>query len=330
MVHNAKNEFLGIAYLRVKDQRLYNMLIGKNPDGTNRIEVHDDYDWRPPSQETIENIERQLSTLQEPIFDETDWGKSDWDIRQYEALVAKIKSPLTPGKITVTLDPLIKLQPYKLDASQKERYRVRQLAKNKDDPNFSPDSVVIPDYLEFTIDRAAIVQQDVKYAPHILKCVNLPSYVTKQYLKDLFSTFASDTTTLYHWNLFGVHSCESFPFIYVDKTRTACIIFDAYNHDAEFALFLTKRTVLPRNTHAAKQDVLWFGNAFIVDREVPKEITKMHRPKAVENNYDNHDSTNTSDPSVKNHGQASKALKSSTVKSKSTNTTNSRRQPTKK
>src|SRR5207253_8570763 len=40
---------IGYGYLWVQEPEIYNMLIGNNPDGTERFQELDDPTWRPPS-----------------------------------------------------------------------------------------------------------------------------------------------------------------------------------------------------------------------------------------------------------------------------------------
>lgn len=287
MVKNKQQEFIGIAYVRVQDPRIYHMLLGKNPDGSDRVEEKYDREWREPTQEEVDEVEYKISQIPNPEEDpdwediQEDWGEMDYRIGKYEHLVEEIRKTLYPTKILVKLPPLISLDNYVLDKNQHLRYINRQIVKNKDNPHFNPDTIEIPESLPFTVDRAATVQINVKQLPHVLKAVNIPQNITAGDLKNLFSPFASDPNTLYHWKVMGVASNEPYPYVYLDKNRTASIIFDPKTNDAEFALFLTKQTPVKgvdRNGRPISTTI-WFSHSFVVDRDVPKEITRMTRPQ---------------------------------------------------
>lgn len=292
MVKNSQNEFIGIAYVRVKDPKIYHMLLGRNPDGSERFEERYDREWREPTQEEIDAVDYQISLIPTPSEHpdwekiQDDWGKADYMECTYEKLVGDLRKALYPQKITVKLDPLIQLEPYRLDANQKERYKSWQTIKNSDNPDFDPSKLVIPETLPFTVECAASVKLNVKQSPHILKCVNVPSYITPSYLKQMFTPFVSDCETLYHWKVMGVVTDEPYPYVHIDSKRTASIIFDSQTHDAEFALFLTKRSEVSGTDKNGNKltNVLWFGHSFIVDRDVPKEITKLSRPQPFQHN----------------------------------------------
>jgi hypothetical protein len=90
LVTDRYGKTFGYAYVWFTNPEVFNMLIGKNPNGSDRSERIDDPNWRPP----IEPIQS------------TSWA----DIEEYECI----------PKITVVLPPLIKLVDYELDEGQRK------------------------------------------------------------------------------------------------------------------------------------------------------------------------------------------------------------------
>ena len=51
---NGALEHSGVCFVFVKDSRVYHMILGRNPDGTDRVETKPDPDWVPPTEKDIE------------------------------------------------------------------------------------------------------------------------------------------------------------------------------------------------------------------------------------------------------------------------------------
>jgi hypothetical protein len=272
MVTNGKNEYIGVSYVRVNDPRVYHMLLGKNPDGSERTEEKLDVDWKIPTPEENEMVEKQISQIPEPEFIiENSWGEYSDLYDEYIEKINEIRRQLHQKKTTIKLDPLTKLNPYPIDNLQKERYRVRQIVKNQDNPDFSPDSIAIPEELHFEVLPAMATKTGVEFIPYILKCTNIPHSINAHQLKSILAPYVSDSKSIYHWNVMGTRSDESFPYVYLDTNRVASIIFDNRTRDAQFALFLIKKLKLANK-------VCWFSHCYVVDKDVSNEITKMSRP----------------------------------------------------
>jgi hypothetical protein len=272
MVTNGKDQFIGMACVRVEDMRVYNMLLGKNPDGSIRTKDVLDETWIAPTQEEIDEVERQVSLVDEPeLVENMCWGLFDHLYGVYVEKINSLRRRLHQQTLTIQLPSLMQLDPYETDEDQKLKYKVRQTEKNKDNKEFDITTFVSPNHLTFEVNPAFITKPAGEFIPHILKCTKLPHSITPTQLKQIFSPYASDNKTQYHWILNGIHTDESYPFVHIDQNRTATVYFDSHTYNASSALFFTKKMKLEAKN-------VWFTHCFVSDRDVSKDVTKMPRP----------------------------------------------------
>jgi len=92
IVADNKGRLYGYAYVWFTNPEIFNMLVGRNPDGSERFELLDDPDWKP-------------------VLDSSNWA----DICDEE----------DPPKIRKPLPPLLELPPYDLTAEQRKGLKVQ-------------------------------------------------------------------------------------------------------------------------------------------------------------------------------------------------------------
>lgn len=97
MIQNRKKG-INLAYVRVTDKTVYNILIGRNPDGSERVLYHDDPTFVPPSEPHEQYVDRMLEGI-------TDWYEMDEIDNEANKLY---ECP----KIKEQLDPLVEIIPY--------------------------------------------------------------------------------------------------------------------------------------------------------------------------------------------------------------------------
>jgi hypothetical protein len=116
--------------------------------------------------------------------------------------------------------------------------------------------------------------------PNILKAKDIPTWITRDYLKAQFTPYASDSTTIHERFIKGGKIEETYPFVNISDNRVGFIIFDPSTHDAQFALHMMKKTVvtkkLPNGTTLAS--TLIFGHSFRTDRDLMTDISQQPRP----------------------------------------------------
>lgn len=227
----------GFGYLYVSNPQIYHMLLGKNPDGTERttiIEKDLDYvAW-------FENMEIQ----DVPWFD---WADAAEEI--------EIKP----------LPPLITLSSFYYRPDQKE-----QLKKLLEKLNSSEKKHLDPEQFDlkkctFKLDAGLVKPVDEKYLPHTLCARDIPHWLTEKDIYKRFRPFVS--------NKKRSNSNKLYPVVYINrKNRLAFVEFDSNSRDAQFALIMTTKVnfVSPGNfrsgSKALHQTVI-FTHAFKSNRK---------------------------------------------------------------
>lgn len=261
----------GVAFVYVTNPEVYYMLLGKNPDGTDRIEYRDDPTWAPPSDDMLTN-DSGWSMISPPLT-----GGNWCDMVEEEE--QEFCMPMVCPKIAVQLPPLMALPPYELTDQQLEAKRQQIIDTNAGKEGFNPDLVTLPREAYFNVDAAICKPVEAKYMPNILKAVGVDDWVTKDDLKVLFAPFAHDHTTMHERVVKGHRSNEAYPFVNINEDRVAFIIFDPATHDAQFALHMMKKTTV-RKTQADGTQlscILMFGHSFRTDRDIMASINQKPR-----------------------------------------------------
>jgi len=215
LILNKQGDSYGIAFVYVSNEEVYNMILGKNPDGTKRIKY-------------------TKKLKEKPTTRSSNWGDSSDD----EEIID-----------TIVLEPLIVLEPIKLNNMQKQYY-------------LEP--------IDLVINRALIYNLEDKYIHNILKTKKIPHWITNLMIKNLFSPFASDNTTKYSRIIKGKKIMETYPFVNINKDGICFIIYDSKTNDAQFALHMMKKTTITQDN---KSITLVFNHSYNLDYTFTKTVS---------------------------------------------------------
>lgn len=310
VISNHQGELFGIAFVFVTNSAVYHMLLGKNEDGSDRVQFIDDPSWVSPSNGELIN-EDGWGSISGPVMsspmssDSSQQGKVWEDIPppvisnemswaevadledEYERKLAQRllevegeKNRHLPPKITVHLEPLMSLPPFELTPEQREHKRAEIISSNEGKPGFDPNLIEIPKFAHFDIDRAMVTAVDENLMPNILKCKNVPDWISKEDLKAQFTPYASDSKTLHDRIIRGRHVGETYPFVNINEERVAFIIYDPSTHDAQFALHMMKKTPITKkgSDGTAYNATLIFKHSYCTDRDLMSIINQQPRP----------------------------------------------------
>jgi hypothetical protein len=207
----------GYGYLWVEDVKLYYILIGKNEDGSDRVNIVNDSSWIPDP-----NIVKQKQ----------DWvkygippGMSWYDATEKEDY---LDSLLEPPKIKVNLPPLFTIQPF--------TYTEEQMKK---DPSKTKDN--------FVFYPATISPKEDIISTYRIFCPFVPKNLTEKDFRNIFEKFSTSHHKIHNTDSTGTKT-STYPTISIDKkkqTSTAIISFDPTTFDALFALLMTRKTNIP-------------------------------------------------------------------------------------
>lgn len=304
LVENREGKSFGIAFVFVTNPVVYHMLLGKNPDGSDRVEYRDDPSWTPPTKGDIVN-DSGWATISAPVYTPgMSWA--DMDDIEYEheqKLTAEKKKYVCP-KIPVPLEPLMVLPPYELTPEQITQKRNKIIEDNSGKPGFDPKLVEIPSLAHLVVDRAMACPVDSRYMPNILKCQAVPHWVSKEDLKMNFSPYAIDSTTLQERFIKGRRVEETFPFVNINEDRVAFIIFDSCTNDALFALHMMKKTIIRKKMpdNSFNTTTLIFGHSYRTDRDLMTDISQQ--PRTVprrDNTHRQYQNSNNQSRSARNN-----------------------------
>lgn len=275
VVVNKENKHFGIAFVFVTNPAVYHMLLGKNPDGSDRVIYIDDPSWTAPSEGAVVN-DAGWASIAEPVFtSEMSWAEISELEGEYNDALSAVNQKYVCPKIPVELEPLIKLPPFKLTSEQIEHKRMEIISNNEGKPGFDASLVEIPELAYFGVDRAMVTPLDEKFMHNVLKCTAVPDWITAPDLKALFTAYASDSRTEQERFIKGRRMTDTYPFVNINDDRVAFIIFDAQTTNAQFALHMMKKTLVKK---ANKEITLVFGYSCRTGRDIMSDISQQPRP----------------------------------------------------
>lgn len=250
-VENRQGESLGMAFVYITDSKLFHLIQGKNPDGSDRIEYRPDPNW----------VKSEIA----PLSEDASWA----DMVEYEEAE---HCPMIP----IVLEPLLTVPPYKLTPEQIAEKRARIISLNKDKPGFDEKMVDVPDHAFLIVSPAFLSPIDEKFSPNILKAKNVPSWVTPADIKLKFTPFTSNSKTVVDRVVKGRHFKETYPFVNINSEGIAFVIFDPATLDAPFALYMLKKCVMTKKSPdgRAQSCTLIFNHSFSTDRDKMAEIVQ--------------------------------------------------------
>lgn len=112
-IQDKDGKYLGYAWVDVSNPALYYALIGRNVDGTDRIELIDDPDHpaTPVKEESDDLSDGEMDYSQPIVFTDSgsDWGQLG-------------SSPKSPPKLRISLPPLLTMGEYEYDFDQKAHF----------------------------------------------------------------------------------------------------------------------------------------------------------------------------------------------------------------
>ena len=159
---NREGEYFGYGYIWVSSEEIYWMLLGRNPDGTERIREYPDPNWSPPSKKEASN------------------GDKNWiDIVEDE-------DAFIQPMIKEALPPLVTIPGYEYDEEQ-----ITHLEELSEDGN------EIPKIGYFEIGRGYAIDAPPGTLRHKICARNVPSWIPENVFKNIFSFYVRDSNNDY-------------------------------------------------------------------------------------------------------------------------------------
>ena len=268
-ITNKEGEPLGVAFAFLTDSTLYHMILGRNPDGTERYIEQDDPSWKPPSKDDLVNESGWSMTSK------YDKGMSWADVTEEDE---KMERKFVCPKIRTLLPPLITIPPVRLTDVQMEEKRQDIIEENEGKLGFDPSKVHVPREEYLSIDEALSKPKESKFLPNVLKATNVADWVTARHIKIIFTPYVTDAVTPDERVVHGVTVREPYPHVNIsekDGKRCVFVVFDPQTTNAYFALHMQmKTTVRDKIDNVPRLCVLIFHHAYKGDRDMMTEINK--------------------------------------------------------
>ncbi len=209
------------------------MLLGKNPDGEERINEYEDPNWIPPLPKSIH---------EDTDMDGWTWFEMDQDVRKY----------MHPT-ITEELKSLTTIPGYEYNKIQFQHLQDLAVKEGND-----PSSV--PKIGHFEISQAYVKRVDSGKMPNVLCARKVPDWFREMEFKNRFKRYASDPKKRV---LTKDKKMDSYPMINLIKKNNAniaFITFDPAGKDASFSLLMTRKVTI--NTRNNKSCSFIFDHAY--------------------------------------------------------------------
>jgi hypothetical protein len=262
VITDTKGNIFGYAYAWVSDPRIYFMLIGRNPDGTERYEEYPDPNWVEPTAERPVPAASLLSV-----------GVSWADVTEEEE---ELDEKYTRPMIRKELPPLVRLPGYRYDEEQLKK--ATEIVRSKASPDVDPSTIVVPTLGFFEVSRAYVSDVDKEDSNTTLCCRRAPAWVDKDMLLPFFERYSTDREL--RFGIVDHKKCHyRYPVITFDKSSADRVtgeqgkkIFVAYSglapHDSSFALLMTRKFMIENANDIRRNETL------ISEGKEPVEVRK--------------------------------------------------------
>ena len=233
LIMRRDGSYFGFGYIRVSNEKVHSMLLGKNPDGEERINEYEDPNWIPPLPKSIH---------EDTDMDGWTWFEMDQDVRKY----------MHPT-ITEELKSLTTIPGYEYNKIQFQHLQDLAVKEGND-----PSSV--PKIGHFEISQAYVKRVDSGKMPNVLCARKVPDWFREMEFKNRFKRYASDPKKRV---LTKDKKMDSYPMINLIKKNNAniaFITFDPAGKDASFSLLMTRKVTI--NTKNNKSCSFIFDHAY--------------------------------------------------------------------
>jgi hypothetical protein len=259
VVTNTKGDMFRLTYARVSEPAVYHILLGRNPDGSERVEEYDDPSWTGSTE-----FKRQ----------QTPSGMVKWgDIQDFEEEQDVLEKSYQCPKLRRVLPPIAELALTRLSEDQQHReyeWLVKQ-AQDQGKNQAEIDKIETPRFGILDVQGAFVEDTQPDEKEHILCCRIAPEWITVDMIRDKFTQFNTDDR--YHiikvkkkdmkityptFNI-GEKINENKRQDRIVRTRMIYVTFSPYTKNASFALHMCKKFDIT-NTKTGEKALLIFSH----------------------------------------------------------------------
>ncbi len=275
LIVNKYGEYFGFGYIWLSNPEVYHMLLGKNPDGSDRIKEYLDPNWIPPFP-----APKMTEEERSHMFKTMSWFEITIEEEKY----------IHPT-ITEYLNPLTTIPGYRYNDEQYNHLREMAVREGTE-----PNDVPTMGYFE--VSRAYTRTVDDGKMSNVLCARQVPSWVPPQDFKEHFTYCADDSRVKIKRKISGSdnHVYDTYPFVdLIDskdpRYKTAFVTFDPETRDAAFSLLMNRKvTMYPDDPE--KKHVLIFDHAFENSQPKNNRVNHNNRDMKPVNNNNNNNNNN--------------------------------------
>lgn len=229
VVENKEGMKYGHSYVWVSDTKVYNALIGKNFDGSERFEMFDDENWTPPEEDIDELLEK---------------ANNDW------VLMGEIEERYECPKIRIELKPLVIPPGIAYTEEQKKMLNTTE--------NFG--------FIEIFPARVTIRSEENKINAIYSSCI--PSWINTSILYDLMKRFNKDniqhvdpkTKKKFYYPKILLTKSKS-KWKNDESSHNVQIIFSPLNKNFSYFLINVIKKMKVMNPKTKKEEIVFFSQA---------------------------------------------------------------------
>ena len=260
LIVDKEGDYFGFGYIHVTNENVYWMLLGKNPDGSDRLHEYSDPNWVAPVDNlTVDEKKEKYSTMKwYEITDEED-----------KAVCPTIKE---------ILSPLMPIPGYKYDKIQYQHLN-----------NVARDGDEIQEYGYFELSRAYARDNDPSKVGNVLCSRKIPTWIPEFVFKYKFEVYANDSKGKYPIVNMKEGRNETGNIVFVE--------FDPNTKDAIFALLMTRKVHIIHPKNPNLKCSLIFDHAYDQQQKSNKDrYDNKSRSNSSSNSsrYDNKSRSNSS------------------------------------
>jgi hypothetical protein len=224
-------EPLGYGYMYVSNVEVYHMLLGRNPDGSDRKEVK----------------EKDIDSI--PLITEGEDDSITWF--DWADAVEEIE--------VVEKPPLMELGSFDYSETQKKQVlALKSKLRAINDPRFTAD-LFDDDVCHLRVYQALVKPVDSKYSANVLCARKIPPWLTEADVYRLFRNFVHDKSK--QTKVKG--RMVKYPIVNLnERKRIIYIEFDPTSNDAAFALKMTTKVNFTKRSNPKETETVIFCHKF--------------------------------------------------------------------
>ena len=275
IIHDRSGASMEFGFLWITNPEVYHMLLGRNPDGSERVILKDDPSWISCDEK---EKKKDQETEEIDLLEDFETSTFEWGLEETEN--DKLKVP----QIRIEQEPLMVLPPYTYTSEQYEKMK-KKIRSERDiirraeiaqckltcvdsppSPSSHDDSSItlsssqedndsLEDYPlqgNILVEPAFVVEVEEGISHNILWTSHLPSWITHGDLKKEFSKFTTDVNKKVSYRDKSTNKFvdDTYPVVNIDRNRhEVTITFDPIRRDAQFALHMSKKLTFTKGNN---------------------------------------------------------------------------------